>query len=230
MSKEGPVIELRDVWKIYQMGEVTVEAVRGISLKVNHGEFLSVMGPSGSGKSTCMHMIGCLDLPTRGTILLEGKDISHMSESELAQVRGRTIGFIFQQFNLIPTLTALENVMLPMAFQGIPLNERRSKAFSLLNLVGLSDRMYHRPKELSGGQQQRVAIARSLTNDPRVILADEPTGNVDSTTGKSIMDYLSKLNKEEKKTIVMVTHDPELAKYASRVVNIYDGKIKQKGD
>jgi len=230
MPKDGPVIELRDVWKIYQMGEVTVEAVRGISLKVNHGEFLSVMGPSGSGKSTCMHMIGCLDLPTRGAILLEGKDISQMSESELAQIRGRTIGFIFQQFNLIPTLTALENVMLPMAFQGTPLNDRRNRAISLLKLVGLSDRMYHRPKELSGGQQQRVAIARSLTNDPRVILADEPTGNVDSSTGKSIMDYLSKLNKEEKKTIVMVTHDPELSKYASRVVKIYDGKIMQKGD
>jgi len=225
MGKEGYIIELKDVWKIYQMGKVQVEAVRGINLSVAKGEFLAVMGPSGSGKSTCMNLIGCLDIPTRGTILLEGMDIAHLPESTLAQIRGKKIGFIFQQFNLIPTLTALENVMLAMAFQNIPYTQRLRRAIGLLKLVGLEERMHHHPNELSGGQQQRVAIARALANDPDVILADEPTGNVDTKTGRIIMDYLKNLNQEESKTIVLVTHDPNIAKYATRVVRIRDGRI-----
>jgi putative ABC transport system ATP-binding protein len=227
MKKGDEIIRLSGIWKIYQMGAVSVEAVRGISLTVSNGEFLAVMGPSGSGKSTCMNMIGCLDIPTKGHIFLLGHDISQMRESELAQIRGKTIGFIFQQFNLISTLTALENVMLPMAFQNVTFADRKERAMKLLTLVGLSDRVNHHPKELSGGQQQRVAIARSLANDPKVILADEPTGNVDSVTGMRIMDYLHKLNTEEGKTIVMVTHDPLVAKQARRVVHLYDGKIKE---
>jgi putative ABC transport system ATP-binding protein len=229
MKKDEVIIDIRDVWKIYDLGKVKVEAVRGISIQIKKGDFISIMGPSGSGKSTFMNLIGCLDIPTKGTILLNGKDISHMSESGLATVRGKTIGFIFQQFNLINTLTALENVMLPMTFQEVPSALRVKKAVSLLNLVELGNRMHHRPGELSGGQQQRVAIARSLANDPKVILADEPTGNVDSKTGKVIMDYLKNLNKKENKTIVMVTHDPEVAKHADKIIQIYDGQISQKG-
>ena len=225
-KKSDNVIQLKGVWKIYHLGKVSVEAVRGIDLEVKRGEFLSVMGPSGSGKSTCMNMIGCLDIPSRGTILLEGKDISHMTESELAQARGKVIGFIFQQFNLIPSLTVLENVMLPMAFQNIVREDRIIRAKELLTMVGLGDRMNHKSNEISGGQQQRVAIARALTNHPEVILADEPTGNVDSKTGKLILDYLKKLHREEGKTIVMVTHDPNIAEQAQRIVRIYDGQIR----
>jgi putative ABC transport system ATP-binding protein len=193
------VIELKDVWKIYKMGDVEVKALSGIDLTVEKGEFVSIMGPSGSGKSTSMNMIGCLDVPTKGKIFLEGKDISEMSESDLAQIRGKKIGFIFQQFNLISTLSALENVTLPMIFQNMSREERREKAKKLLEMVELGERMHHKPTELSGGQQQRVAIARSLCNDPEVILADEPTGNLDSKTGGTVMDFLKKLNREEGK-------------------------------
>lgn len=183
------------------------------------------MGPSGSGKSTAMNMVGCLDIPTKGEIYLDHKNIAHLSESDLAQIRGKKIGFIFQQFNLIPTLSALENVMLPMSFQGVLREERIKQATKLLEMVGLEDRIHHRPNELSGGQQQRVAIARSLSNDPDVLLADEPTGNLDSKTGHRFMDFLQDLNQKEGKTIVMVTHDKFVASHAQRTEFLKDGKI-----
>jgi putative ABC transport system ATP-binding protein len=222
---EKSIIRLDNVWKVYTMGAVEVPALRGLNLDIKSGEFVSVMGPSGSGKSTAMNMIGCLDIPSKGHVFLDGKDISRLSESDLAQIRGKKIGFIFQQFNLIPTLTALENVMLPMTFQGIPLAVRRKKAEDLLKLVELEARMNHKPSEMSGGQQQRVAIARALSNDPDVILADEPTGNLDSHSGTNVMDFLKKLNKEQKKTIVMVTHDEDVAHHACRIEYLKDGQI-----
>lgn len=220
-----PIINCENVWKIYTMGDNKVNALSGLNFKVKKGEFVVLMGPSGSGKSTSVNMIGCLDIPTKGEIYLDGQNIAHMTESELAQIRGKKIGFIFQQFNLIPTLTALENVMLPMIFQGVPLNARLKKAKSLLKLVELEERMNHKPTEMSGGQQQRVAIARALVNDPDVILADEPTGNLDSKTGQKVLNFLKKLNKEEKKTIILVTHDVELIKHGERVDFLKDGKI-----
>ena len=219
------VIKLENVWKIYRMGDVDVNALQGLNLDVKKGEFLAIMGPSGSGKSTAVNMIGCLDVPTNGRIFLENHDISKLSESELAQIRGRKIGFIFQQFNLVQTLTAIENVMLPMIFQGVPESARLKKAKELLELVDLGDRINHRPSELSGGQQQRVAIARSLSNNPEVILADEPTGNLDSKTGANVLDFLEKLHRKERKTIIMVTHDQNLAKVAERTEFLKDGKV-----
>ena len=219
------IIHLEDVWKIYKMGDVEVQALRGLTLDIKKGEFVAIMGPSGSGKSTAVNMVGCLDVPTKGRVLLDGQDISKLSESDLAQIRGRKIGFIFQQFNLIPTLSALENVALPMMFQGIAEDVRLKRATKYLNLVELSERMDHRPNELSGGQQQRVAIARALANEPEVILADEPTGNLDSKTGSIVMDFLKKLNKEEKKTIIMVTHDANVAKQAARTALLKDGRL-----
>lgn len=219
------IIELRDVWRTYTIGDNQVHALRGLSLSVKEGEFLSIMGPSGSGKSSAMNLIGCLDLPSKGSVYLDNKDISKMQESDLATIRGKKIGFIFQKFNLINTLTALENVMLPMLFQSKDIDERRKKAEQLLKLVELHDRMDHKPTELSGGQQQRVAIARSLANDPKVILADEPTGNLDSKTGAKVMDFLEKLHKEKGTTIVMVTHDESVAKHADRTEYLKDGQI-----
>jgi len=207
------------------MGETVVKAVDGISIDVHEGSFVAIMGASGSGKSTSMNMVGSLDVPTKGNIFLDGKNISDMSESDLAQLRGKKIGFIFQQFNLIPNLTAKENITLPMIFQGTSNAQRNEKADQLLDLVDLKDRGDHYPNQLSGGQQQRVAIARSLANDPEVILADEPTGNLDSKTGEMVMTFLEKLNKQGK-TIIMVTHDPDLAKkYASVAYWMSDGKI-----
>jgi putative ABC transport system ATP-binding protein len=223
------VIKLEGVWKIYQMGEVEVPALRGLDFEVTKGEFVAIIGPSGSGKSTAMNMIGALDFPTKGRILLDGKDVTRLTESDLAQIRGKKIGFIFQQFNLLNTLTAMENVMLPMTFQGLPEEKRRKRARELLELVELAERMDHRPTELSGGQQQRVAIARSLANDPDVILADEPTGNLDSKTGGNVLQFLKKLNEKEGKTIVMVTHDLNLAKQAKRVEYLRDGQIEKQG-
>ena len=221
------VIKLENVWKVYKMGDVEVNALQGLDLDVRQGEFVAIMGPSGSGKSTAVNMIGCLDVPTKGKIFLDGHDISTLSESDLAQIRGKKIGFIFQQFNLIPTLTALENVALPMIFQGVARDERLEKARKVLDMVDLGERMDHKPTELSGGQQQRVAIARSLVNEPEVILADEPTGNLDSKTGAMVMDFLKKLNKEGR-TIVMVTHDAEIAKNAQRTETLKDGKSVKK--
>lgn len=225
MKNTKSIIRLVDVWKTYKMGDVEVNALRGLNLDVREGEFLAIQGPSGSGKSTAMNLIGCLDIPSKGTIYLDGHDISKLKESDLAQIRGRKIGFIFQQFNLINTLSAIENVMLPMIFQGIPEAERKKRAEELLAKVDLDERMDHKPKELSGGQQQRVAIARALSVNPDVILADEPTGNLDSKTGGSVMDFLKKLNKEDGKTIVMVTHDDHLAKEAQRVEFLKDGQV-----
>ena len=211
------------------MGEVQVTALKGVSLRIDKEDFIAITGSSGSGKSTMMNLVGCLDLPTSGSIHLDNRDISQLSESELAQIRGQKIGFIFQQFNLIPNLTALENVMLPLEFQNIPTETARKKAESILNTVGLGDRMHHLPSQLSGGQQQRVAIARSLSNSPDVILADEPTGNLDSKSGSDIIGMLEKLWKNEGKTIIMVTHDMQLAKRARIRVNLKDGQIVKGG-
>jgi putative ABC transport system ATP-binding protein len=221
----GSVIKLENVWKIYQFDKVELAVLKGISLDISRGSFVVILGPSGSGKSTLLNMLGCLDLPTKGRVLLDDRDISKMSEDDLAQARGKKIGFIFQQFNLLQNLNALENVMLPMIFQGKSETERKKRAESLLASLGLQDRILHRPGELSGGEQQRIAIARSLSNNPEIIVADEPTGNLDSTTGQKIMEILINLHKNEGKTIVVVTHDPHIADYSSQVVNIRDGEI-----
>jgi putative ABC transport system ATP-binding protein len=219
------IIKLENVCKVYKMGDVEVKALCGVSMEIRRGEFIAIQGPSGSGKSTAMNMVGCLDIPTTGRIFLEHHDISHLHESDLAQIRGKKIGFIFQQFNLIPTLTALENVMLPMIFQNTSKEHRIKRAVELLELVELKDRMNHKPSEMSGGQQQRVAIARALANDHEVILADEPTGNLDSRTGTNVMEFLQKLHKEQGKTIIMVTHDSNLAKFADRIEFLKDGAL-----
>jgi len=228
MVKEGKeIIRLKNVSKHYPMGEFVVKALSGLNLKVYEGEFVAIMGPSGSGKSTAMNLVGSLDMPTIGNIYLDGGDISEFSESDLAQVRGKKIGFIFQSFNLIPNLSVKENVMLPMMFQGTSIEEREERAEELLKLVELGDRMDHYPGEISGGQMQRVAIARSLANDPEVILADEPTGNLDSKTGAIVMEFLEKLNREGK-TVIMVTHDAELAEqYADVVYWLRDGILEK---
>ncbi|NOZ81275.1 MAG: ABC transporter ATP-binding protein [DPANN group archaeon] len=227
MSKTNKdiLIRLQNVWKTYTMGANKVHALRNMNFEAKRGEFVAIMGPSGSGKSTMVNLVGCLDIPTKGEIFLKHQNIAHLSESKLAQIRGQTIGFIFQQFNLIPTISALENVMLPMTFQNMVRSEREKRAAKLLDLVGLGDRLHHRPTELSGGQQQRVAIARSLSNDPELILADEPTGNLDSKTGVNVMSFLEKLNREQGKTIVMVTHDEKLSHIAERVAHLMDGQI-----
>ncbi len=221
------VIELQNVAKHYEMGDNIVRALDGVNIKVQKGDFVAIMGPSGSGKSTGMNLVGSLDLPTQGEIYLDGRNIAHLEESQLSQIRGKKIGFIFQSFNLIPNLTAKENVMLPMLFQGLDFQNREEKAQELLKLVDLEDRGDHYPNQLSGGQQQRVAIARSLSNDPEVILADEPTGNLDTKTGEKVMKFLDELNKSGK-TIIMVTHDPEVAqKHARTIYWLRDGKIEK---
>ncbi len=224
-----PLIRLESVWKSYQLGDLEIPVLKGLDFHINKEEFVAIMGPSGSGKSTTMNMIGCLDLPTRGKIYLKGMDISHLGESELAQIRGKAIGFVFQQFNLIPTMSALENVMLPMIFQGAEESERFDRASSMLELVGLIERMAHRPAELSGGEQQRVAIARALINNPEIILADEPTGNLDSKTGEEIMKILRNLHEREHKTIILISHDKNVAKRAKRIIYLKDGRISKSG-
>ena len=225
--KKRKIIELKNVCKYYQMGNTIVKAIDGINISVHEGEFVSIMGPSGSGKSTSMNLIGSMDMPTKGKIFLDGKNISNFGESDLAQIRGKKIGFIFQQFNLIPNLNARENVMLPMMFQGKSENERFEKAGGLLSLVGLKERGNHYPGQLSGGERQRVAIARALANDPEVILADEPTGNLDTKTGDIVIDFLNKLNNDGK-TIVLITHDKEKAvKNSGKIYWLKDGKIEK---
>jgi len=220
------IIQLENVHKNYVMGEATIHAVEDASICIEEGEFVAVIGPSGSGKSTLMHLLGALDLASSGSIFLDGHDIEKLSDSELAVIRGRKIGFVFQSFNLIPTLTALENVMLPMIFQNVPLKDRKERSGNLLKEVGLGHRLSHLPNQLSGGERQRVAIARALANDPEIILADEPTGNLDTKTGQEIVSLLDSLNKKGK-TIIMVTHEPEIAGYAKRTIRIKDGRIEK---
>jgi len=218
------IIKLKNVKKSFPMGDTVVEAVRGINIDIKQGDFISIVGPSGSGKSTMMNLVGALDLATEGQIFLDGIDIELLGESELAQIRGKKIGFVFQTFNLIPTLTAVENVMLPMMFQEVPVEDREERATKLLEDIGLGHRLTHLPNELSGGERQRVALARALANDPDVILADEPTGNLDSKRSKEIAEMFVKLSKEGK-TIILVTHDMEIAKYAKKIYQLKDGKI-----
>jgi putative ABC transport system ATP-binding protein len=223
------MIEIENVTKVYQMGEVEVHALRGVSLGIDQGEWVAVMGPSGSGKSTLMHIIGCLDTPTSGMYRLDGVDVSGMGENKLAVIRNRRIGFVFQTFNLLARTSALKQVMLPMQYSRdgarIPLSERERRARGALEMVGLGDRMDHHPTELSGGQQQRVAIARALVNDPAIIMADEPTGNLDSTSGAEVMEILHRLHKERGIMIVMVTHDEEIGAQAQRIIRLRDGQI-----
>lgn len=219
------IIKLENVWKIYQLDKVEVFALRGIDLEISPGGFVSIMGPSGSGKSTLLNMIGCLDVPTKGKVFLKGKDVAQLSESELALLRGKTIGFVFQEFNILPNLNALENVTLPMIFQGVSLAEREERAKELLTTVGLGGRIFHLPTELSGGERQRVAIARAFANDPELVIADEPTGNLDSITGKKIMEILATFHQKQGKTIVVVTHDPNIANYSQKIINIRDGQL-----
>lgn len=224
-EKESIILKLESVSKIYKMGEVEVPALKDVSVEIKKGDFVAIIGSSGSGKSTMMNLIGCLDLPTEGKIYLKGNDITTLSESDLASLRGRTIGFIFQQYNLIPSITAFANVMLPLEFLEMDEKKAVERTKKIIDIVGLSDKSHHLPTQLSGGQQQRVSIARSLAADPEIVLADEPTGALDSVTGKQILEMLHRLWKEENKTIIMVTHDLKLAKYAKTRIELMDGKI-----
>jgi putative ABC transport system ATP-binding protein len=219
------VVEVKDLTKVYRMGEVDVHALCGVSLQIQRGEVVSIMGPSGSGKSTLMNILGCLDRPTSGEYLLDGENVARMGDNQLARVRNRKVGFIFQSFNLMARSSALTNVELPMRYAGVGARERRRNSVEALEAVGLHERMHHRPKELSGGQQQRVAIARALVNNPSIIMADEPTGNLDSKTGVEIMDLLLRLNRERGVTLIIVTHDPEIARQTGRVIHIRDGEV-----
>ncbi|HZS45994.1 MAG TPA: ABC transporter ATP-binding protein [Blastocatellia bacterium] len=221
------VIQLEHIHKIYQTGDIEVHALRGVSLNVHEGEFVAIMGTSGSGKSTMMNIIGCLDRPTRGRYILDGEDVSELSKDDRADIRNKRIGFVFQGFNLLSRTSALENCELPMIYAGIPAHERTERAMEALHSVGLQGREYNHPNQLSGGQQQRVAVARALVNRPSIILADEPTGNLDSRTSVEVMEIFQRLNREKKMTIVVVTHEPDIAQYSKRVVVFKDGKIKR---
>lgn len=223
-----PLIEMKDIYKIYHMGDAEVHALDGISLSIQKGEFVAIVGQSGSGKSTCMNIIGCLDVPTKGTYKLQGKDISHYSDDELARVRNKMLGFIFQQYNLLPKLTVEENVSLPLLYGGYSDKEQKKRANIALKKVGLESKSKNLPTQLSGGQQQRVSIARALAGDPSVILADEPTGALDSRTGREVMNFLKTLHKEGN-TIVLITHDNSIAAQAERIIRITDGRIVYDG-
>ncbi|MBU0476648.1 ABC transporter ATP-binding protein [Patescibacteria group bacterium] len=220
-----PLIKLENVWKVHQLGEIELAVLKGIDLEIAPGSFITIIGPSGSGKSTLLYIIGCLDVPSRGKVFLDGEDVSEFSQDSLAQIRSQKFGFVFQQFNLLSNLSALENVMIPMIFRGIPEQERKNRAENLLSSLGLEERVSHRPSELSGGEQQRVAIARALSNNPEIILADEPTGNLDSVTGKHILEILTDLHQKEKKTVIVITHDPDIANYSKEIISIKDGQI-----
>jgi len=226
MNNQDDVIQVQNLTKIYQMGEILVHALRGVSFNVRHGEVMAIMGPSGSGKSTLMNMIGCLDTPTSGEYLLEGELVSTLIDDQLAIVRNRKIGFVFQTFNLLPRATALANVELPLRYAGKSDN-RKKLAQDALEAVGLGDRIDHRPNELSGGQQQRVAIARALVNEPAIILADEPTGNLDSKSGDEIMNLLLELNQKKGAILIIVTHDPEVAAVTNRIIHLRDGMVER---
>jgi len=226
-QRDAALIRLEGVHKIYDLGEVQVHALRGVSLEILAGEFVAVMGASGSGKSTLMNILGCLDRPTRGHYYLDGTDVSQFSKVELARIRNRKLGFVFQQFNLLARTSALENVELPTIYAGITPQEREQRARESLARVGLADRAHHFPSQLSGGQQQRVAIARALVNRPTILLADEPTGNLDSRTSVEIMDILQRLNEEQELTVVLVTHEQDIAQYAKRALDFRDGKLRR---
>jgi putative ABC transport system ATP-binding protein len=219
-----PLIETEDLWKTYQMGDEEIHALRGVSLQIERGEYVAIMGPSGSGKSTLMNLIGCLDTPSKGRYLLNGKEVSTMNDNELARIRNEEIGFVFQTFNLLPRATALHNVELPLVYAGVAKKDRLERAKAALEKVELTPRMHHRPNELSGGQRQRVAIARALVNNPSILLADEPTGNLDSKTGVEIMALFERLHGGGN-TIVLVTHEPDIAGHAHRVISIRDGQV-----
>jgi putative ABC transport system ATP-binding protein len=220
------VVEANDLTKVYRMGEIDVHALCGLSLKIQPGEVVAIMGPSGSGKSTLMNILGCLDRPTTGEYYLDGENVAKMSDNQLASIRNRKVGFVFQTFNLLPRLTALVNVEMPLRY-GSSNGSRRQRAKEALKAVGLEDRLRHRPSELSGGQQQRVAIARAIVNNPSIVMADEPTGNLDSKSGREIMDLLLKLNSELGTTLIIVTHDAEIAKHTQRVIHIRDGQVEE---
>ncbi len=224
----GPLVEFRDIYKIYKMGDSEVHALDGVSFSVFKGEFVAIIGQSGSGKSTCMNIIGCLDVPTSGTYLLNGTDVSRLTDDEQAEIRNKTLGFIFQQYNLLPKLSLLDNVKLPLLYKGLNDKEQKKLATEALVRVGIADKAHHKPSQLSGGQQQRASIARALAGSPSVILADEPTGALDSRTSKDVIDFLVELN-EQGNTIILITHDNQIAARAKRVIRIQDGKITYDG-
>jgi putative ABC transport system ATP-binding protein len=225
-AEDGNVIRAEDLWRTYQMGSEEIHALRGVTFKIDKAEYVAVMGPSGSGKSTLMNLIGCLDTPSRGTYVLRGKVVSEMNDDELAAVRNREIGFVFQTFNLLPRASALHNVELPLVYAGVPKDVRLEQAKKALEMVDLADRMHHKPNELSGGQRQRVAVARALVMNPSILLADEPTGNLDTATGEEIMRLFSRLH-EQGNTIILVTHERDIADHAHRTIHIRDGKIEK---
>lgn len=230
VSHQSPLVELREVYKVYGTGQAKMQALAGVNLTINRGDFVAVMGPSGSGKSTCMNVLGCLDTPTSGQYLFDGIDVGTLSRDQLALLRRNYLGFIFQGFNLLNRTSALENVELPLIYRGLPAGERRERALNALDIVGLSGWAHHTPGELSGGQQQRVAIARAIVTQPAVLLADEPTGNLDSSRSREIMELLSSFNSELDITVVMVTHEPDMAAFAKRQIHFLDGQVVRDDD